>query len=219
MENKKYIVFFDLDGTITGVNSGYALVRAARSKRLIGLAGIANALFCSLIYKLHLMPAGRIIDLMGKWLKGIKPGILTAVGAEATEKYLLNSVYPRVYDEIRLHRSHNAELAILSSAIEDICTPLALNLGIDHVICTRMEIKNGELTGSPSGGYCFGEEKKRRIVLFCDEKGLDREAAYYYADSLSDLAALEVVGNPVCVNPGRRLKRIAVSRSWQIKKW
>lgn len=219
MDSKKYIVFLDLDGTITRVNSGYALVRAARSKKLIGLAGIANAIFCSLIYKLRILPAEKVIILMGRWLQGMKPETLTAVATEATEKYLLNSVCPEIYDVISLHRSHNAELAILSSAITDICRAVAHHLGINHIICSEMEIKNGELTGAPSGSYCFGEEKKRRIILFCDEKGFDKEAAYCYADSLSDLAALEIVGNPVCVNPGRRLREKAIKKDWQIKKW
>ncbi|MGD0583458.1 MAG: HAD-IB family hydrolase [Bacteroidales bacterium] len=219
MESKKYIVFLDLDGTITSMNSGYALVRAARSKKLIGPGDIANALLCSFFYKLGIVHADRIINIMGRWLIGIKPETLTSVASEAAEKYLLHSIYPEIYDEIRLHRSRNAELAILSSAIEDICRPLARHLKIDHIICTGMEIRNGELTGAPSGNYCYGEEKKRRIILFCEEKGFDRKTAYYYADSFSDLEALESIGNPVCINPDMRLRKKARGENWQIRKW
>jgi HAD superfamily hydrolase (TIGR01490 family) len=219
MGPEKYIVFLDLDRTITSINSGYALVRTARSKKLIGLIDIGNAVFLSFIYKMRLLPDEKIIILMGRWLRGIKPQFLSVVAAEASEKFLIGSVYKEVYEEIILHKTNNAELAILSSAVTDICKPLARHLGIDHIICTDMEIKNGELTGFPDGNYCFGEEKKRLIIAFCEGRGFERSQAFYYADSYSDLHALETVGNPVCINPDRRLRKEAVKRNWQIKKW
>jgi phosphoserine phosphatase len=40
--------------------------------------------------------------------------------------------------------------------------------------------------------------------------------AYYYGDSISDLSALEVVGHPVCVQPDRKLSRIAHKNGWRI---
>jgi HAD superfamily hydrolase (TIGR01490 family) len=219
MDSKKYIVFLDLDGTICSINSGYALVRTARTKNLIGIVGIAKAVAYSLLYKLHLAPAERIIGIMGRWIRGMKHETLSAISAEAAEKYLIDSVFREAYDEIIFHRSQNAELAILSSAIGEICRPLASHLGIDHTICTEMETKDGLLTGSSLGGYCFGEEKKRQIISFCRENGFDPADAFYYADSFSDMAALEATGNPVCVNPDSKLRKKALEKSWQVRSW
>jgi HAD superfamily hydrolase (TIGR01490 family) len=219
MDSKKYIVFLDLDGTICSINSGYALVKTAYSKKLTTTGGIARAAACLLLYKLHLVPAERIISIMGGWIKGMKQETLEAVGAEAAEKFLFDSVFSEVYAEIMYHRSRNAELAILSSAICEICRPLAIHLGIDNSVCTEMETRDGSLTGSPLGSYCFGKEKKRRVISICLEKGYNPAEAFYYADSLSDLDALESVGNPVCVNPDTRLRRKAVEKGWQVRTW
>jgi HAD superfamily hydrolase (TIGR01490 family) len=156
---------------------------------------------------------------MGNWLGGMKLDTLSSIGEEAVERFLLNSIYPEAYDAIESHKSNGAEIAILSSALSEICHPVASHLGIGNVICTEMESGNGLLTGSPSGSYCYGPEKRRRIEEFCNLNGFDRSTAWYYADSISDLPALETVGNPVCVNPERALRKIAREKNWQIKSW
>jgi len=44
----------------------------------------------------------------------------------------------------------------------------------------------------------------------------DLGGAYFYSDSLNDLALLEQVDNPVTVNPDDDLKLIAEARAWKI---
>jgi phosphoserine phosphatase len=43
--------------------------------------------------------------------------------------------------------------------------------------------------------------------------------SYFYTDSLSDLPLLNLVGQPVAVNPDLRLKRLAQRRGWPIVKF
>jgi HAD superfamily hydrolase (TIGR01490 family) len=219
METSKYIVFLDLDGTVTSVNSGYALVRTARTRKLIGLRGISNALILSMVYRLQLFPAGEIINSMGRWLRGIRSDILSEVALTAVENFLKGSVYEDALKEIEYHKSQNAALALLSSAVSEICRPMADYLGVHYIICTEMEKVNGFLTGCPESDYCFGPEKKERLHTFCENNGFNLSKAYYYADSCSDLEALESVGNPICVNPDKRLKKTALERNWQIRSW
>ena len=219
MEASKYIVFLDLDGTLIADNSGYSLIRTAYNRKLIGFTGVVNAILLSLVYKLHLAPEQKIINSMGSWLKGMPIAVFQEVAGEAVQKYLINSVYEKAAEEIEFHRSKNAELAILSSAVEQICQPLAAYLGVHHIICTEMKEEAGLLTGNTESGYCYGIEKGRRLISFCEQNGFDRARAYYYADSFADLNALESVGNPVCVNPDKRLKRTALRESWQIRSW
>ncbi len=219
MEKGAYIVFFDLDGTLSAVNSGYALIKTARSQKKIGFAGVLNAIALSVIFRLHILPVEKIISRLGQWLRGADPGELSAMGRKAVDRYLASAIFGEAKEEINRHRAAKAEIAILSSAIMEICSPVAEILQINNVICTRMEVSGGRLTGQPSGRYCFGGEKKERILQYCEERGYERSAAYCYADSVSDLPALESVGNPVCVNPGRKLQKIALKRGWKCRKW
>jgi phosphoserine phosphatase len=75
------------------------------------------------------------------------------------------------------------------------------------------------MTGLPVGHLCFGEEKAVRLQEYCARKNSLQSDAWYYGDSISDLAALNIVGNPVCVNPDKKLKKTAIERNWKILNW
>ena len=53
---------------------------------------------------------------------------------------------------------------------------------------------------------------------YLQENGLevDFQASSAYADSVSDLQMLEMVGVPVAIYPGESLLRVAVERGWRI---
>jgi len=129
---------------------------------------------------------------------------------------LIPAIRPEIIKEIELHRTHGAEIAILSSALSDICEGIGSYLEVDTVISTHMEFENGILTGKTNGGFCFEEQKRIELDKYCSKKKYNTDEAYYYGDSISDLPPLQSAGNPVCVDPDKRLKRIANKRSWRI---
>jgi HAD superfamily hydrolase (TIGR01490 family) len=214
-----YVAFFDLDKTLTGTNSGYALVRTAYNKKLLRKKDLLSPLMMLFLYKAGIRPADSIITALGEKLRGTDNNEFEDLAGEAVKDYLLGSVFPAARDELSLHRKQNALTVILSSAVEGICNPVARHLSIDSVLCTIMEKNNGRLTGVPAGDYCYGKEKRRRLTGFCNENGFDTKKAFYYADSFSDIEALQSVGYPVCVNPDRRLKRFADKNGWPVRWW
>jgi HAD superfamily hydrolase (TIGR01490 family) len=213
--NKKYIAFFDLDRTIIDKNSGSILVRQAYKSGLLNIKTLISAVYMSYLYKLSLRNTTLIISKMGSWLKGFNEDSLKSFSNSIVNDLLLNSIRQEIYKEISFHREHHAEVVLLSSAISSICIPIATHLGMDNVICTIMEVSNGVLTGNPVGKFCFGEEKVIRLTEYCIKNKIDPKDSWYYGDSISDLPVLDFVGNPVCVNPDRKLKRVALERNWK----
>ncbi len=57
------------------------------------------------------------------------------------------------------------------------------------------------------------------LASYARRRGVDLRRSYAYADSISDLPMLEAVGNPVAVNPDRRLAAAARERGWQLRRW
>lgn len=219
ISEKDYIVFFDLDRTIIGMNSGYAMGVVAYRKGLMGKYILVRALLRIILYRLKMISAEAIINDMGKWLAGTDESSVEQLAIEAVDKYLVNSVFRDFRQTLAGHKSKSARTAILSSAISEICNPIAERIGIDFVICTTMERRDGILTGLPSGRYCYGEEKGKRLLDYCLRNGIDPGETWYYADSVSDLAALSLTGNPVCVNPDSKLRKIALEKKWPIEIW
>jgi phosphoserine phosphatase len=94
--------------------------------------------------------------------------------------------------------------------------PLAEHLGEVGVIASRPEVEDGKYTGALEF-YCYGEDKAVALREIAEAEGIDLASSYAYSDSITDLPMLEVVGNPVAVNPDRDLRKLAEKRGWQIR--
>ena len=216
---KSYFAFFDLDQTITSSVSGKELVLGAFRKGLMSRSDLISAIYLSFGYKMNLVNPSEAIDKMGSWVKGINVGTMENLCSEVFREVLLPSVYPEAKNEIKLHKERNAGLIILSSSLSPICQSMAEYLGMDDILCSGLESVDGVLTGKAIGKFCFGEEKSVRLRQYCEINNSKLKDAWYYGDALADLPALSIVGHPVCINPERKLERIAKENSWEIYYW
>jgi HAD superfamily hydrolase (TIGR01490 family) len=214
-----YIVFFDLDQTLTSSISGKALATAGFRKGLFTTSDLFNAVYLTLAYRFNIRNPSRIVEEMVSWVRGIPESKMNDLCSEVFQKVILPSVYKDAIAEIAFHKTKNARVVILSSALKNICHEMADYLTLDDFICSELEVRNGFLTGLPLGRLCFGEEKAVRLLAYCDNNNLSPSDAWYYGDSISDLPALNSVGNPVCVNPDNSLKKAAQKNGWKILNW
>jgi putative phosphoserine phosphatase / 1-acylglycerol-3-phosphate O-acyltransferase len=217
--SNSYTVFFDLDKTLINEISGKALITGAFKKGIMNRTDLVIAVYNSVLYKLGFADPLKIIDKMVSWVAGMSEKEMSDLCIEVFYEILLPSVYDKALSEIKMHQEKGAKTVILSSALNYICNEAAMELGMDDIICSVLEVKEGYLTGRPDGRLCFGEEKKVRLTEYCEINNTTPSDAWYYGDSISDFAALNFVGNPVCINPDAKLKRAANKRGWRILKW
>jgi len=95
-------------------------------------------------------------------------------------------------------------------------TQLAEELGIEHMLVSRLVIENGRFTGDVHRPICYGAGKIHWARRFAEEHGVDLGASWFYTDSVTDLPMLEIVGHPEIVNPDPRLRREARKRGWNV---
>jgi HAD superfamily hydrolase (TIGR01490 family) len=219
LKEKSYIAFFDLDDTLIRANSGKLLVRAAYNKGMMSTPDLIRALWLSFLYKFRLMDSEKIIAGMLKWLAGVPEKRVSDLSSEVFEKHMLNAIPEEARNEIRMHKDKNAAVVILSSALSPVCQIVADHLKMDGVICTHIETEGGRYTGRTAGKLCYGNEKVFRLKEYCEINNSNLENAWYYGDSFSDFHVLQIVGNPVCVNPDKKLFKAANRNSWKIYIW
>ncbi|MBK8325237.1 MAG: HAD family hydrolase [Betaproteobacteria bacterium] len=115
---------------------------------------------------------------------------------------------------------HGALRAIVTATNRFITAPIAVHLGVDHLIaCDVEEGPDGRLTGRAVGTPSFREGKITRLEEWLAGLGHrlgDFEESWFYSDSLNDLPLLEKVTNPVAVDPDPTLERQARDRGWPI---
>ncbi len=218
-DSPAYLVFYDLDHTLTGAVSGTEMVKSAYRKGLMRNRDLLLTAFRLLGYKLEIRDPLELIEYVARLLKGVPVENMNEIFTEVFRDKLKPAFYPEARLEIEKHRSNNARSVLLSSSLKPVCLMVAEYFSLDDTICSDLEINNGLYSGRPEGAYCFREEKAVRLKDYCEKNNCSPDLAWYYGDSIADLPALGIVGNPVCVNPDRKLMKIARQKGWRVYEW
>ena len=138
--------------------------------------------------------------------------------AEMFSDLLLQRVFPEGIRRVRQHRAAGHKTLLVTGSLDLIVEPLRVLF--DEVACAKLGTReDGTLSGHLDAPPPTGELRATLIREYAEAEGLSLEDAVAYADSTSDLPMLEVVGNPVIVNPEARLAVIAQRRGWPVERW
>jgi HAD superfamily hydrolase (TIGR01490 family) len=127
-------------------------------------------------------------------------------------------ILPAARALVRRHLEARELCAIITSTNSFVTAPIAREFGIEHLIATEPERRNGRFTGGVAGPPCFRAGKLVRLDEWLAGLGrrlADFEASACYSDSHNDLALLERVTRPVAVDPDETLAREAARRGWE----
>ncbi|PYC27814.1 histidinol-phosphatase [Pseudomonas mosselii] len=125
-------------------------------------------------------------------------------------------ILPRALALLQQHREAGDQLVIITATNRFVTAPIARRLGVRTLLATECETQDGRYTGRSTDIPCFREGKVTRLARWMLENGFDLEDSYFYSDSLNDVPLLEVVANPVAVDPDPRLRVEAERRGWPV---
>ncbi len=114
------------------------------------------------------------------------------------------------------HRAAGRTLIIITATNAFVTEPIAAELGVDALLATEPEERDGRFTGHVAGTPCFREGKVTRLNTWLQRSGETMNDAWFYSDSHNDLPLLEQVANPVAVDPDETLAQHAEYRGWPI---
>lgn len=121
---------------------------------------------------------------------------------------------PAASELIQKHRDQGDRLLIITATNEFVTKPIAALLGIEELLGCVVEIKDGLITGSPTGTLTYREGKVKRLREWLASEDERLDGAWFYSDSHNDLPLLEVVDNPVLVDPDPTLALHGRERGW-----
>jgi len=211
--------FFDMDRTLLTVNSGTLWVRFLRRRGEIGRWQYLRALGWAVQYKLSVLDMDAIAARLAADLAGDAEEDMVAKCLYWYRTEIHATIAPRARAAVDEHRGNGERVLLLTSATPYIAHPLAETLGLDDVICSRLEVVDGRFTGKMHQPLCYGLGKVAHAEAWAERAGIDLAASTFYTDSYTDLPMLERVGRPVAVNPDPRLARVARRRGWPILDW
>ena len=168
-------------------------------------------------YKAGTLDIREFLDFQLKPLARHTRDVLDAWHAQ----FMAKKIMPIIRDSAReLVSRHANDARVLITATNSFVTaPIAREFGIETLIATDPEQREGQFTGGVTGVPCFREGKVRRLESWLAGQGrtLDSfERSWFYSDSLNDLPLLERVTDPVAVDPDDTLRAHAQKRGWPV---
>lgn len=94
--------------------------------------------------------------------------------------------------------------------------PAQRHLGIDEVICNRLEVVNGEVTGHLTEPVFTGRVDGSFLRTWAMRNDLDPAFTLAYGSSAEDATLLSGAGRPCAVTPDRTLRRLAHEFDWPV---
>lgn len=219
VSERRIAAFFDVDHTLIEVNSGRKWVEYLRATGRISVPEMLKAIWWLAQYRLSLLDYDAVTEEVVRSYAGQRIADLEAEVHDWFAREIQPTVCRQSYERVKWHREQGHVTAMLTSGVVFSTKPLQDLMQIDHLLCTEIEIKSGELTGRYFPPACYGEGKLRAALDLARRENIDLDGSYFYTDSYSDLPMLERVGFPRVVNPDPRLRRHSEKVGWGFETW
>jgi putative phosphoserine phosphatase/1-acylglycerol-3-phosphate O-acyltransferase len=208
--------FFDYDGTVISGYSAQAFYRHRIVGLDIGPIEIARTLLMSVQGIESSEDFAEFLGLSLSAWKGKTLEELEQLGDRLFKHEIASRLHFEAWELVRAHQAKGHTVALASSATRFQVVPMARELGIDHVLCTPIEVIDGVVTGRPGGPPLWSRGKADAVRALAAVEDVDLEASFAYSNGAEDVPFLEAVGHPVAVAPHKTLRAEASRRDWPI---
>lgn len=144
------------------------------------------------------------------------------------ERFVATHLQPRIFDQawacLDTHRQAGDTLVLISASSRHLVEPVAVTLGIEHVLAVELSVEKGvneeaRYTGGSEGIFSYRGGKVLRLKQWLAEQQITPSHTTFYSDSRNDLPLLQHVDCPVAVNPDPVLAEVASVEGWQRLDW
>jgi HAD superfamily phosphoserine phosphatase-like hydrolase len=134
-------------------------------------------------YLLKLVPSDHKQKVLNYFFAGLEQNLFQEKCDFFAENILPGMIRPSALAEIEVLRHHNFEIVVVSASVENWIMKWTNHLSL-KLIATRLEVKNGKITGGIEGRNCRGEQK---VVCILERWNLDEyNEIYAYGNSPDD---------------------------------
>ena len=209
-------VLLDMDHTLINGNSAYFFMKYLRREGRVSLRQMAQSVYWLLQYRFNVIDMASVSRRAFAQMAGDAEAELLQHNDRWFDEYIRPAIFRDALAMVASHQRKGRLLAIVTASTRYAAEPLARHLGIEHLICTRLVVRNGHFTGRFEEPMCYGDGKVHWVREFAHAHDVDLSRSFFYTDSLSDLPLLRAVGHPVAVNPDPKLLRHSLRVGWPI---
>ncbi len=183
------LALFDFDGTITDRDSLFDFLRFTFGSVRCAVGAFVLGPVLAL-YIGRCIPNWRAKESVFRhFLGGLDVGEFRRAALRYSLERLPEIVRPRAVERIEWHRRKGHRILVVSASAEDWMEGWCAKLGLE-LLGTRLESREGRITGKIEGRNCNGPEKVRRIREAVDLDRYGRIYAYGNSGGDRDMLAL-----------------------------
>ncbi|CAB4561754.1 MAG: HAD-IB family hydrolase [Actinobacteria bacterium] len=218
-QSKLAAAFFDVDNTILRGSSSFLFGKSAFERKFFSRKDFWRFAWHQFVFIWKGENNTKLSALKDRALslvEGQRVSDLQELVDEVYEKHIKLKLWPETVRLAKDHIKQGREVWLVTAAPQELGDVIAHELGLTGAIGTKVERKNGILTGKLVGKPIHGAEKRKALKALAKDRNLSLKRSYAYSDSQNDLPMLTAVGHPVAVNPDKILTRYAKAADWPI---
>ncbi|MEI7729468.1 MAG: HAD-IB family hydrolase [Verrucomicrobiota bacterium] len=150
--------------------------------------------------------------------RGVSVAKVRSLASDYYQQRIKPKLFPHALDWIRARQSEGVKLVLVTGGLDLFMEPMARDFQAD-CLAPALEEQDGCFTGRLQGEPFTGAQKAAAVRQHARANGMDLAQSFALGDAIGDLAMMECAGNPVAVNPDRRLLRVAAQRNWKTETW
>ena len=208
---------FDMDKTLLRVDTATSWSRFLYARGELSTRMLAKATYWSLLYKLAVLDMETVFSRLVADLEGDSEAEMIETSTAWFRDHIAPAIAPAARVAAWHHQQAGEVLVLATGSTQYAARPVAAACGIDHVLSSVLEVREGRFTGHARP--CFGHHKVAMVERWATEHEVDLARSTFYSDSFNDLPLLARVGTPIAVNPDARLRRHALRHGWPIQIW
>jgi putative phosphoserine phosphatase/1-acylglycerol-3-phosphate O-acyltransferase len=208
--------FFDFDGTLIDGYSAVAYFTDRLRRREMSLGEAADVIRVAWHGDMDEIEFADVIrKAVAEWA-GHPEEELAELWSRLFKERIASRLFPEAWSLVKAHQKMGHTVAIASSATRYQTAPIAEELGIEHLLCTRATVRNGRLTGGVEGAPLWGAGKADAVRDFARTHKIALSRSHGYANGNEDVAFLRTVGHATAVNPKPALVEAAQREGWTV---
>jgi len=211
------IAVLDVDWTLLeGTSAETQLLAFLLGRRMIH----CRYLLYSLARLIFFLPLGvnRAVLKNRYYMRGISLQAIRGLMPEFFEVRLRPRLSRLLVQRMEDLKKQGFRVYLVSGTLDFILDILIRKLGADGGLCSRLEVRDGKLTGRIIGPYPYYKGKIAILNELLGGMEVDYPHSTAFGDTWADIPILSLFGHPVAVHPDFFLKRHARKRGWEIIK-
>ncbi|MBE7218857.1 MAG: HAD-IB family phosphatase [Caulobacteraceae bacterium] len=214
------VSIYDLDRTLTRQSTYLRfLVFAARRSAAWRLLRLPEVLAAMAAYKLKILDRARLKEIMQDRLLGpsVRRDRVGPLADAFAQEVVERGCRPEVIARLEAERAQGCVIVIATAAFRLHAGPIAHRLGVEHLVATDAQRRGDRILARLDGPDRRGGAKMDGVDAWLREHEALAAAGFrFYSDDDSDMPVFERAAQCIAVHPGRRLRRIAEARGWEV---